>query len=49
MAPQTKLTYFPFQALGEAVRLLLTYAGEDFEDIKCSIEDGPKLKPSKFK
>lgn len=31
---KTTLTYFPVKALGEPLRLLLAYGGEDFEDIR---------------
>ncbi|XP_041982322.1 glutathione S-transferase 2-like [Aricia agestis] len=36
--PKTTLTYFPLKALGEHLRLLLAYGGEDFEDVRLDRE-----------
>ncbi|KAI4470936.1 glutathione s-transferase [Holotrichia oblita] len=42
----TKLTYFDFRGLGESLRYLLRYAGVDFEDIRITFEEWPKVKTS---
>ncbi|KAK9738178.1 Glutathione S-transferase, N-terminal domain [Popillia japonica] len=42
----TKYTYFDFRGLGESIRYLLRYAGIDFEDIRITFEEWPKLKPT---
>jgi len=42
--PTYKVTYFNVKALGEPIRMLLSYLGEDFEDIRINGEDWPKLK-----
>jgi len=39
-----KLFYFPFKGLGEPVRLLLTHAKVEFEDIRVSSDEWPKHK-----
>ncbi len=39
-----KLYYFPLKGFGEPIRLLLTYAGVQFEDIRYSQDDWPKHK-----
>ncbi|XP_047521484.1 glutathione S-transferase 2-like [Pieris napi] len=44
--PDVKYYYFPVKALGESVRLLLAYGGQDFEDKRISEEDWPAFKPS---
>lgn len=44
--PEFKLTYFDIKGLGEPVRLLLAYGGQEFEDIRISMEEWPALKPS---
>ncbi|KAJ8664899.1 hypothetical protein QAD02_006561 [Eretmocerus hayati] len=41
-----KLTYFPFKALGEPVRFLLSYTGIDFIDDRFNEDDWLKIKPS---
>nr|APW77577.1 glutathione S-transferase sigma 1 [Pieris rapae] len=41
-----KFYYFPVKALGESVRLLLSYGGQDFEDKRIPMEDWPAFKPS---
>ncbi|XP_063626255.1 glutathione S-transferase 2-like isoform X2 [Cydia splendana] len=43
--PQTEFYYFPVKALGESVRLLLAYGGEDWKDNRVSPEDWPNFKP----
>ncbi|CAG4942576.1 unnamed protein product [Parnassius apollo] len=43
--PKTKFYYFNLKALGESCRLLLAYAGEEFEDIRVSSEEWAELKP----
>lgn len=42
------LTYFNIKALGEPIRLLLSYGKIDFEDRRIEKEDWPKVKPSKY-
>ncbi|CAH2044175.1 unnamed protein product, partial [Iphiclides podalirius] len=42
---KTVFYYFNLKALGEGVRLLLAYGGEEFEDHRVSQEDWPELKP----
>lgn len=44
--PSYKLTYFNVKALGEPIRFLLSYGGQEFEDVRFESEDWPKLKPS---
>lgn len=44
--PAFKLTYFPVKALGEPLRMLMSYGGDDFEDYRFKIEDWPSIKPS---
>ncbi|CAK1555545.1 unnamed protein product [Leptosia nina] len=44
--PNVTFYYFPVKALGEAVRLLLAYGGQEFEDKRVAIEDWPAFKPS---
>jgi len=40
-----KLTYFPAKGRGEVIRILLSLAGEEFEDERISGEDWAKFKP----
>uniref|UniRef100_A0A1I7YRG4 glutathione transferase n=1 Tax=Steinernema glaseri TaxID=37863 RepID=A0A1I7YRG4_9BILA len=42
--PSYKLTYFDVRALGETARLLFTYAGVPFEDVRVTMEQWPELK-----
>ncbi|CAH2246219.1 jg3690 [Pararge aegeria aegeria] len=44
--PKTVFYYFPAKAMGEPVRLLLAYGGEEFEDKRVKMEDWPSVKPS---
>lgn len=44
--PTYKLTYFDVQALAEPIRLLLSYGGKTFEDVRVDREKWPALKPS---
>jgi len=46
MAPKYRVTYFPIKALGEPIRLLLSYGKIDFEDRRISSEEWPKYKES---
>lgn len=47
-----KVTYFNITALGEPIRFLLSYGGQDFEDNRITLgtekggDDWAKLKPS---
>ena len=43
-----KLTYFNLRGRAEPSRLILAYAGVDFEDCRVTSEEWQKLKPSKF-
>ncbi|XP_047992160.1 glutathione S-transferase 2-like [Leguminivora glycinivorella] len=43
--PQTEFYYFPLKALGEPIRMLLAYGGEDWKDNRISSEDWPAFKP----
>merc|ERR1712008_133177 len=40
-----KLTYFNGKGRTEPARLILAYAGVDYEDCRIEFEDWPKLKP----
>ncbi|XP_076656911.1 glutathione S-transferase-like [Halictus rubicundus] len=42
--PTYKLTYFPITALGEPIRLLLSYGGVKFEDHRIKSKDWPQIK-----
>lgn len=45
--PSYKVTYFPVKALAEPIRLILSYAGQEFEDDRFDREDWPtKIKPT---
>lgn len=46
--PTYKLTYFPIQGLAEPIRLILSYGGADFEDVRFDPANWPDLKPSNF-
>ncbi|KAH7707144.1 Protein GST-30 [Aphelenchoides avenae] len=41
---QYKLVYFPVRNLGEAIRMVLAYAEQKYEDVRIPFEDWPKLK-----
>lgn len=43
-----KLTYFTPRALAEASRLVLHYAGQEFEDIRLSHDEFPLYKDCEF-
>nr|CAH7731290.1 unnamed protein product [Callosobruchus chinensis] len=45
MAPCYKVTYFDLNAVGEPIRVLLSYGGLEFEDIRVKFKDWPALKP----
>ena len=45
--PKIKLTYFNGKGRTEPARLILAYAGVDYEDCRIEFADWPKLKPSK--
>uniref|UniRef100_A0A069DPE0 glutathione transferase n=1 Tax=Panstrongylus megistus TaxID=65343 RepID=A0A069DPE0_9HEMI len=40
-----KLTYFNLKGIGEPIRMILTYAGKDFDDIRIEREHWVQLKP----
>merc|ERR1712018_769709 len=42
----TKLTYFNGRGRGETARLILAFAGKDYEDRRISFDDMPSIKPS---
>ncbi|XP_043273025.1 glutathione S-transferase-like isoform X2 [Venturia canescens] len=42
--PQYKLTYFDVMGLGEPIRLLLSYGGHEFEDMRVAREAWPAMK-----
>ncbi|CAH1407834.1 unnamed protein product [Nezara viridula] len=42
--PEYKLAYFDIRGLGEPIRLILSYMGKEFEDIRISQEEWPQLK-----
>ena len=44
-----KLSYFDAKAKGELSRLILSTAGQDFEDDRLTTDRWPELKPSKIK
>ena len=44
-----KLTYFNLRGRAEPARLILAYAGVDFDDCRVTSEEWQKLKPSKFR
>lgn len=44
--PSYKLSYFSVKALGEPIRFLLSYGGEDFQDVRFEKEDWLNLKPN---
>lgn len=46
MAPKYKLTYFNTRGLAEFSRLILAYAGVDYEDVRIEREKWAELKPS---
>lgn len=46
--PKYVYHYFPVKALGEAPRMLLSYGGQEFEDIRVNPEQWPEYKPSEF-
>lgn len=44
--PEVKVYYFQIKALGEPIRLLLAYGGQEFEDIRLTQADWSALKPT---
>ncbi|KAL0871452.1 hypothetical protein ABMA27_005175 [Loxostege sticticalis] len=44
--PKVVLTYFNFKAVGESIRLLLLYGGQEFEDIRLTSEEWRQYKPT---
>nr|CAD7430497.1 unnamed protein product [Timema monikensis] len=48
MAPTYKLTYFNVKGLGEAIRILLSYGQQEFEDNRIEFDEWQKIKPSKL-
>nr|XP_034834990.1 uncharacterized protein LOC117991505 [Maniola hyperantus] len=44
--PKVTVYYFPLKALGEGIRLLLAYGGEEFEDRRVTKEEWPEVKPT---
>lgn len=45
--PTYKVIYFDSKGRGETIRLALTVAGQDFEDVRYVKEEWEKVKPSK--
>lgn len=45
--PTYKLTYFNIQLLGEPIRMILSYGGIKFEDVRIGQDEWLALKPSK--
>lgn len=43
--PQYKLEYFATTGIGELIRFLLSYADQDFEDVRYDLSSWPKIKP----
>lgn len=41
------LYYSGAKALGEPPRLLLSFGGQEFEDVRLTMEQWPEFKPSK--
>lgn len=46
--PTYKLTYFDVKGIGEPLRLLLSYGGVSFEDVRITFEQWPSVKPSNY-
>lgn len=46
--PKYKLSYFDGKGLAEPIRWLLSYAGEEFEDVRFTRDQWPSIKPSKL-
>ncbi|KAG5876919.1 hypothetical protein JTB14_021362 [Gonioctena quinquepunctata] len=46
MAPQYRVHYFDFTGRGEPIRMLLTYGGLEFDDIRIDKKDWPRIKPT---
>lgn len=44
--PAYKVSYLNLTALGEPIRMLLTYGGLDFEDVRYEYSEWPKYKAS---
>ncbi|XP_039756717.1 glutathione S-transferase 2-like isoform X2 [Pararge aegeria] len=44
--PKIAVYYFPLKALGEGIRLLLAYGGEEFEDCRITKEEWADVKPT---
>nr|UQQ66584.1 glutathione S-transferase sigma 7 [Conogethes punctiferalis] len=44
--PKVVYNYFPLKALGEGIRLLLSYGGQEFEDNRIPSDKWPEYKPS---
>lgn len=47
--PDYKIHYFDITALGEILRMILAYGGEEFEDVRIQQDEWPAIKPSKLK
>lgn len=46
--PKFKLQYFNTKSVGEPIRFLFAYAGQDYEDVRVSNEDWPSIKSCMF-
>ena len=46
MAPAYKLHYFDARIRGELIRWVLSYGGQEFEDVRVKPENWPALKAS---
>lgn len=48
MSPKYKILYFPITGLAECIRYILSYMGEEFEDVRFGWDEWPEIKPSVY-